>query len=66
MSTQKILQEVDIKFGEILDMLPEYQVYPTMLKILLGMLVETRQYNDYLKIRIEKLEHNKGEDTCQH
>jgi BMFP domain-containing protein YqiC len=66
MSTEKILQEIDIKFGEVLEMALPHQAYEKMLKILLGMLVETRNSNDYLKTKIERLERKQGDDTCQH
>jgi len=66
MTTEKILEEIDLKFTEVLEMTPRHERYAMMLKILLGMLVETRQSNDYLKAKIQRLETKQGGDRCQH
>lgn len=54
MDTEDIMTEIDIKYGELIEHVPQKDVIPLYIKILLGMLVETRMTNKYLKERLDK------------
>lgn len=54
MDYDDLILEIDIKYGEILEILPDDQIVPMYIQILTGMLMETRIENNNLKERLKK------------
>lgn len=53
MNQDELFKEIDIKYGELLEMLTPYEVPTILMGILINMLIETRNNNEYLKKRID-------------
>lgn len=53
MNEDDLFYEIDLKYGEQLEMLPSHELPSVLMGILIGMLIETRNNNEYLKKRID-------------
>lgn len=56
MTHAEIIDEIDLKYGEVLEMVPPSQIDSFMLSILINMLVESRNLNEYYKKVIQAQE----------
>lgn len=64
MNREDLNLEIDIKYGEILEMLPIEEVPIVMVGILVNMLIETRNLNEYYKKRIDACQRfNKNQEN---
>jgi hypothetical protein len=57
MTYQDIVNEIALKYGEALEMVPTHQLNGIMLNILVNMVLESRQMNEYYKKRLEACRH---------
>lgn len=62
MNDDDLFNEIDLKYGEALEMLAPQEVPRVLMGILIGMLIETRNNNEYLKKRIDACQrYNNGQ-----
>lgn len=53
MTREELLNEIELKHGEVLEMVPPHLRNGVTLNILVHMVIEARNLNDYYKRRLE-------------